>query len=267
MASWAPEIADESLIADYTDKADKLQSAIMNQLWSECHGAFKDSPTNKTLYPQDGNSMAIAFGVVAPESKQAKRVSNYLASNWTPIGPECPELPGNVSPFISSIELEGHFQAGRPDRALELMRTSWGWYLNNPNGTHSTVVEGYLVDGTFGYRGPSYRNDASYISHSHGWSSGPTSTLTEYMVGLSVTKPEGEEWQLKPATFTQLQEAEAGFTTGLGKFSAKYEAKKNKVTVTWETPKGTKGWLEIPGYKARWVKGGKGSVTVPLKRS
>lgn len=137
----------------------------MDQFWNDTLGAFKDSPSNISLYPQDANGMAIAFSVVPPKGNYAKRVSDYLANNWTPIGPICPELPKNVSPFISSIEVEGPFQAGRPDRALELMRTLWGWYLGNPNGTESTVIEGYLLDGTFGYRGDrGYRNDPSYIA-------------------------------------------------------------------------------------------------------
>lgn len=235
----------------------------MTQFWDEDRGAFKDSPTNKTLYPQDANSMAIAYGVVSGDV--AKRVSDYLVSNWTPIGPSCPELPNNISPFISSIEIEGHFQVGRPDRALELIRTSWGWYLNNPNGTQSTVAEGYLVNGTWGYRGDrGYRYDPSYVSHAHGWSSGPTSTLTEYLVGLRVTKPLGEEWQLQPASFKLLSEAQAGFTTSLGKFSAKFEVKPSCVTVEWDTPKGTRGLLLLPGQNPRWMEGGKGHITVSL---
>lgn len=80
-----------------------MQVAIMDQFWNDTLGAFKDSPSNLTLYPQDANSMAIAFSVIPPKSKQAKRVSDYLADNWTPIGPVCPELPSNVSPFISPI--------------------------------------------------------------------------------------------------------------------------------------------------------------------
>lgn len=211
--------------------------------------------------------MAIAYGVVSPQSKKAQRISDYLKSNWTPIGPHCPELPQNVSPFISSIELEGHFQVGRPDRALELMRTSWGWYHNHANGTGSTVIEGYLINGTFGYRGDrGYRYDESYVSHAHGWSSGPTSALTEYMVGLRVTSPRGHEWSLKPATFSELSKAEAGFTTSLGKFSAKFKVKGDRAVVEWNTPKGTRGKIELPGQKAKWVKGGRGRTTVRLSR-
>lgn len=210
--------------------------------------------------------MALAFSLIAPGDSRALRISTYLTTLWTPIGPSSPELPGNISPFISSIELEGHFRAGRADRALELIRTCWGWYHKHPNGTESTVIEGYLTDGTFGYRKDrGYKNDPSYTSHAHGWSSGPTSTLTEYFVGLQVTKTAGEIWSFSPAngSFELLTSAEAGFTTKLGKFSAKWNVNSQNVSVEWDTPVGTKGWIEFPCYKGVLRAGGHGQLTVP----
>ncbi len=52
-----------------------------------------------------------------------------------------------------------------------------------------------------------YGNDPSYVSHAHGWSSGPTSTLTNYLVGLQVTRPAGAEWALKPAFWCDIRGA------------------------------------------------------------
>lgn len=208
--------------------------------------------------------MALAFEVLSASDPRAERVSTYLTTNWTPLGPINPEVSANVStisPFITSIELEGHFKIGHPERSLTLIRNAWGWYLNNPNGTQSTVPEGYLANGTWGYRGDrGYRNDSSYVSHAHGWSSGPTSTLTEYLVGLKVTEPEGRSWELKPATFDEVTRAEAGFTTGLGRFSAKFEVANGTCNVQWDTPVGTKGWVQVPGLEGKVVEGGKGST-------
>lgn len=202
MASWAPDLANATQKASqWNDAADKLQNDILEHFWDYEVGAFRESLNDTDLFPQDANSMSIAFGVVAPESEEAQRVSDYLVSNWTPIGPSCPELSRNVSPFISSIELDGHFRVGRPDRALDLIRTAWGWYINHPNGTQSTTPEGWLVDGRWTYRGDrGYRNDPMYMSHAHCWSSGPTSTLTEHMVGLHIIEPQGRKWELRPAS-------------------------------------------------------------------
>ena len=217
---------------------------------------------NRTLYAQDGNSYSVAFGVALPGSREAARVSAQLTENWTPIGPACPELPGNISPFVSSIELQAHFLAGRPDLALALVRASWGWYLHHPNGTGSTVIEGYATDGSWGYREyRGYTLDPSYVSHSHGWSSGPTTALTQYLVGLTLTQPAGAEWQLATPAFGVVSEAQTGFTTPRGKFSAGYVVEGRVARVWWDAPKGTRGWIDM-GREKKWVEGGKGQMTV-----
>lgn len=67
-----------------------------------------------------------------------------------------------------------------------------------------------------------YENDFSYVSHAHGWSAGPTSALTEFVLGLSVTGRVGSTWQFAPQFGSDLTFAEGGFTTSLGKFSASW---------------------------------------------
>lgn len=226
-------------------RAASLKVAINKYCFDTPYGSFKDNATSTTLYPQDANSMALLFSVVDSPSK-AETISTNLLKNWTPIGAETPELPRNISPFISSFEVQGHFTIGQTNRALELIRTGWGWYLNNPNGTESTVIEGYLTDGSFGYRDTrGYANDPSYISHAHGWSSGPTSALTEFVLGLSITSPAGKTWRLAPQ-FGDLKTVEGGFVTTLGKFQASWEVKKGGYTLGFNVPEGTTGTLVLP---------------------
>jgi len=189
--------------------------------------------------------MSILFDVVDSSAK-SQSISTNLVKNWGPIGAISPELPGNISPFISSFEIAAHFTIGNADRALDLIRRSWGWYINNPNGTESTVIEGYLQNATFGYRSSrGYDYDASYVSHSHGWSSGPTSSLTTYVLGLSVLSPVGATWQLAPQ-FGDLTSAEGGFTTSLGKFQASWRLTKTGYILEYNVPRGTKGQITLP---------------------
>ncbi|KAJ5625630.1 hypothetical protein N7510_001939 [Penicillium lagena] len=245
LASWTGE--STNLSSTWNDRAANLKDAINTYCWDEPYGAFKDNATDTTLHPQDANSMAILFGVV--DSERADSISQNLLKNWCPIGAVAPELPENIASFISSFEIQSHFTVRRPDRALDLIRRSWGWYINNPNGTESTVIEGYLQNGTFGYRwGDGYGNDFSYVSHSHGWSSGPTSALTNYIVGLSVTSPVGETWSLAPQ-FGDLEFAEAGFVTELGKYQASWTKKSNEYTLQFSVPEGTSGTLVLPYVK------------------
>jgi hypothetical protein len=167
--------------------------------------------------------------------------------NWTPIGAECEELPGEISPFISSFEIQAHFIVGQTQRALDLIRSSWGWYLNNPNGTQSTMIEGYLVNGTFGYRwDQGYNNDFSYTSHSHGWATGPVSALTNYVLGFSITDRAGLTWQLAPQV-GDLTHVEGGFTTTLGQFWASWTEDANGgIQLNYSAPGGTNGNVIVP---------------------
>lgn len=236
-----------SLPALWTQRAAALQNATLAHCFDASYGAFRDNATSTALHPQDANAMAVLFGVVGANTSTARSISSRLTDNWTPLGAEAPELPGNISPFISSFEVQAHLAAGETDRALDLVRKSWGWYLGNANGTQSTVVEGYLVNGTFGYRwSRGYGNDFSYVSHAHGWSSGPTSALTEYVLGLSVTAPVGSAWSFAPQ-FGGLSFAEGGFMTALGQFQARWDLTEDggyNASVT--TPAGTVGSLILP---------------------
>lgn len=241
-------LGKQDLSATYLDQANTLASNIIAHNYDPVYGAFRDNSTNIALYPQDGNSMSLLFGLISPSSSEAQSISTRLTENWTPIGAEAPELPNNISPFISSFEIQAHLTIGQTTRALELIRRSWGWYLAHPNGTQSTVIEGYLTDGSFAYRDyRGYAYDASYISHAHGWSSGPTSALTEFVLGLSVVGRVGEQWKLAPQ-FGDLNSAEGGFVTILGKFQAGWNVTDDGIgySLWWITPVGTCGEIVLP---------------------
>ena len=175
----------------------------------------------------------------------ASSASTYLKTNWGPVGAVTPELPGNVVPYIESFEVKAHLVARQPQRALDLMRLSWGWYLDSPYGTQSTCPEGYNTDGSFRYRDDGYNKGGSYTSHSHGWSTGPTDALTSYIVGLQPTAPGGKEWLLEPQ-FGDLEFAEAGFTVPMGKFSAGWTVTSSGYNVTIDVPEGTSGVVRLP---------------------
>ena len=256
LANW---IGDEELVTKYEKRAKALRKNVMNQMFDASYGAFKDNNTDTSVHPQDANSMALLFGLVANSSATAATISERLTRNWTPIGAETPELPDNISPFISSFEIQAHFTVGNANRALDLIRRSWGWYLRNANGTQSTHIEGYLTNGTFGYRNyDGYEWDSSYTSHAHGWSTGPTSALTNFVLGLEVTGRQGSSWRLAPQ-FGDLTSVEGGFTTGLGKYQASWEIKNGgkKYVVHWNAPAGTTGVIVLPALSS----GGEGEVT------
>ncbi|PPQ92310.1 hypothetical protein CVT25_008601 [Psilocybe cyanescens] len=108
------------------------------------------------------------------------------------------------------------------------------------------------------YHFPSYRynhgynDDPAYTSHSHGWSSGPTPALAFYVLGLTLTMPQGKTWAISPHVDRSLPAAEGGFKTSFGWFSVKWTTvlstsaesggrKAERVLLRIDTPEGTSG--------------------------
>ena len=249
MANWNSDLISA---ATWTSKAATLKAAINTEAlnWDPVVGAFKDSDTDASVHPEDGNSLALYYDMANPS--YFTNISNQLTTNWGPIGAKCPELTDNIVPYIESMEVKGHLAVRQASRALTLMRLSWGWYLNNPYGTGSTCIEGYLQDGSFGYRANSgYGGDYSYTSHAHGWSTGPTHALSAYVLGLQLTSPGGATWSLAPQ-FGDLTTVEGGYTTPLGKFSARWVLGGTVgYNLSYNVPTSTSGTLVLPASNAR----------------
>lgn len=96
-----------------------------------------------------------------------------------------------------------------------------------------------------------YNYDPSYISHAHGWSSGPTSALTFYVLGLTVTSPQGSTWSIAPQ-LSGLGAAEGGFETPLGWYGVQWNVTSTDdqsgetFTLAYDVPEGTTGVLTLP---------------------
>ncbi|TKA55656.1 hypothetical protein B0A49_11958 [Cryomyces minteri] len=205
--------------------------------------AFKNSHVDGSIHPGIGNSMALLFD--GADAAYTAQTSHQLTTNWCPIGAVTPEQPYNIVLYIESFEITGHLAIRQTQRALYLVRLSWGWYLNNPYGTGSTTIEGYLDDGTFRYANDGYNADGSYPSHVHGWGTGPTDALTLYVLGLRPTAPGASAWTLAPQ-FGDLKAVEGGFTTPLGKFSASWKLTSGGYTLEYDVPENSTGTLVLP---------------------
>ncbi|EPE04798.1 alpha-l-rhamnosidase [Ophiostoma piceae UAMH 11346] len=261
LAGWMPSTPEiDSLAAAWMSAASALRKATIKYCYDGHRGMFRDSAVSSgnPIYPQDANSMAVVFGLVE-NSLVAANITFNLQTNWVTLGgntkagpyPVSPELPGHISLFISSWELQAQFLTD-PDRALVLLSSLWGGYLDRPDGTESTLVEGMYLSAnstsppSFDYRwNRGYggtKNDtetaARYTSHSHGWSTGPTSALTELFLGLSITGGVKGAWQLHPRF------AEHGPTKVRGGFRG---PDGNRYEASWERSQAT-GSLNLKLY-------------------
>ncbi|KAF3939119.1 hypothetical protein ABW19_dt0200677 [Dactylella cylindrospora] len=218
-------------------------------LWDEDAELFMDNTdTRRDVHPQDGNSWAI-FSEGLVSKKQAKTISKSLKKRWTKFGAPAVEMPNTISPFASSFELIAHCYAGEHDTAVELMRRMWGYMLDGKGMTNSTFLEGFTVDGNIRY--PAYGSSARN-SHAHGWSTGPTYVISTEILGIKLTSPIGYTWKIEPH-FVDLDFAEGGYATQLGRFTVKWQKGGNLQV---ETPKGTSGDVVWKGKVRRLQDGG-----------
>ncbi|KAK0226112.1 glycoside hydrolase family 78 protein [Armillaria fumosa] len=244
-ADLASQLGESSLSAAYLGNASAVKSAFNEILWDSSAGMFRDNE-NTHLHPQDGNSLAVLYNVTTNAS-QNEAISEGLTSFWTPIGPVTPELDDIISPFVGGFEVQAHFIAGQGERALDLLRQEWGYMLYTNISVQSTLLEGFTFNGSLRYASPLFNvSDPAFTSNAHGWSTGPTSALTFFVLGLTLTGPQGSSWSVAPV-LSGLQSAEGGFETSLGWFGVQWNVSStNTFTLVIEAPLGTVGIVRLP---------------------
>ncbi|KAG8689131.1 minichromosome maintenance protein 5 [Ceratobasidium sp. 423] len=213
MLQMAQELGEMDQVSLWMDLFHSVKNAINLELWDEEQGMYRDNTTS-TLLPQDGNSLAVWFGV--PDSQEKiSRISSGLKRNWNDYGAVAPESPGMISTFISGFELIAHFGAGESQRALDLIRLLWGYVWNAPYGVQSSLIEGFYKDGRCYYPFQAY--DPSYISHAHPWASGPSIVLSRNVAGLRFTNPKHTTWTVIPEVQVDLDYVVAGVSSSDGR--------------------------------------------------
>jgi len=218
-----------------------------DHLFSDNKGRRSCNGSEKVL-PQDGNSWAVFSHAADPSL--ALNISNALRNRWIKYGAPAPEFPNVISPFASSFELLAHAAADNLDAAVELIELMWGYMLDGPGMTNSTLLEGYRVDGYIHY--PAYWS-AARNSHAHGWAAGPTTVLMQGILGINILSPLGQTWEVKPCLTKWLSHARGGFATKLGKFEVQLERLKSLSTgkrfegLNVTVPAGTEGHVNWGG--------------------
>ncbi|KAH0356315.1 bacterial alpha-L-rhamnosidase domain-containing protein, partial [Aureobasidium melanogenum] len=237
----AAALNDSSVKSSWEAYASGIKESANKLLWNATAGLYHDNETT-TLMPQDGNSFAVLANLTN-NATQASAISNALCARWGPYGAPAVEAADAVSPFIGAFELEAHLHANNATAALELMRLEWGFMLDDPRMTNSTFIEGYAFDGATHYA--PYTNDPR-ISHAHGWSTGPTAFLSQYIAGVQLVTAGGRTWKMAPK-LGDLTTAHAGFSTSVGTFEVFTNVTSNgSISMDFSTPVGTRGGVAVP---------------------
>lgn len=241
---------DSNTATAYSSAAESLKTSINKVFWDATAGQYVNSPLDG-VHPQDGNSLALMFGLVDSPA-DATRVSQALRANWNTFGAQTPEKPNTIAPFPGSLEVDGHLTAGDDQTALDLIRLEWGYMLNSTIGTGSTFWEGYLADGTLE---PSVSGEAgwyqfgSFMSLAHGWSTGPTSALTLYVLGVAPALSGGLTYRMVPHP-GDLTHVEGKVFMPNGPVTASWTRNKNAGTFsqTVAVPSGAVGRIGVPTF-------------------
>ncbi len=261
--SLADAEGDATLAASYRSQAATLKARINAVLWDASRGAYKDNPTS-TLYPQDGNALAVWFGAVDAASK-AKSISYVLNENWNTIGSRGPEFTfgtgtPRISTFAGSMELMSHFQAGYDRRALDMIRQEWGFMLNRETGPQSTFWEGFESGGNLAYQG-------SFTSSAHGWGTGPTSALTFYVLGIQPETAAGAKYRVVPHP-GDLTHVEGNLTLSAGQsvsvsYHAQSACRSFSMRVDSHAAVASIGTIGVPTFGAKHTISVDGAVAMP----
>lgn len=166
--------------------ASRIKESANALLFDTSAGLYVDNSTaaGHRIYPQDCNVLAVTYNLT-DSAARAATVSSRLRTRWTAFGAPTPELEGTISPFISSSEVLTHFLANPTDSsaAVGLIRLQWGYMLSA--FSQSSTIEGYDTNGGLNYGFAQGRQP--FVSFAHSWSTGPTWSMLEFLVGIRAT--------------------------------------------------------------------------------
>lgn len=189
------------------------------------------------------NAMAI-YADVATAAQQRRIYEEVLQAGtpaWTvPIGGD---LAGSevMSPFYGNYVLSAYGKLGQVQAGIDLMRRYWGGMLARGATTWWEVFD------------PSFSQDVNwsldrmpYVSLCHGWSSGPTSYLTEVVLGVQPTAGGFDQVTIQPQ-LGDLAWAEGTVPTPHGKIRLRVQKGADKVVCTLTLPAGIHALVKLSG--------------------
>jgi hypothetical protein len=219
--------------ADLMEKrAELLRGAAETALLDPKTGTFGDR--------WQTNAVAIYSGLASPAEAAAIRQRIFADIDAS-------KLPDyDVSPYYGDYILEAMAQAGDLPGAMNFLRTWWGgmvqegatsfWEGYDPRWQKNDFHAFLHADAGMGYQ----------VSLAHGWSSGPTSWLTEHILGIQVASPGYRTVTIRP-NLLGLAYAKGAQPTPNGEIRVEFRAAGGHgLDCTIELPAGTTASVSLP---------------------
>ncbi|KAJ5569240.1 bacterial alpha-L-rhamnosidase domain protein [Penicillium hetheringtonii] len=201
------------------------------------------------IISQEANSLAFLANIPGPgDHRSATNVLSAMGRQLSPAGGRplafsnasvSEGFAQKVSPYISGYHLRAALQASDAATAKHLLKSIWG-PMANPTATNYTGCfwETLLPDGKPGLGNPT--------SLCHAWSSGPTASLSQYVLGIRPLEAGFRTWLVAPQTLG-LSWAEGRHPTPQGAVGVKWAYDdKGRLTMQVSGPVGTRGKVRIP---------------------
>ena len=231
----------------YRAQAAALKTAINANLFNPSTGVYDISTTQRGSIAQDANTYAILYGVADPAKVQGI-LATMATSLDTPHGDLDVSSPAPsgyhqlIGPFMGSYELWARFANGDTTGALGLLDREWGQMTTvDPGGVLWEVMG---TDGTLHTPGINGQGNGS-TSLAHGWSTGPTSALSHYVLGIAPASPGYATWQVAPQP-GNLAWAQGQAPTPHGPITVKWGQRAGTFDLSVTAPRGTSGTITIP---------------------
>ncbi|KDN68901.1 putative alpha-L-rhamnosidase [Colletotrichum sublineola] len=236
-------------VAGYEARLADLRAAINQHLWSDDLGAYILSEAIPTGFAQDANALAILAGVPSPDA--ARRILATLSGPLLllPAGPLAFSLSTatssfarKISPYASAYHLRAALASRDAAAAKALLKSLWAPMADPANANYTGCFwETLDPDGTPGL--------GIATSLCHGWSAGPTTELSRFVLGVQPAKPGFVEWKVEPQTLG-LAWARGRYPTARGDVAVDWRFEDGLLLMEVESPGGTKGVFEVNGGDA-----------------
>ena len=228
-------------------------------VWAMDNAAFLCGELNEPLAKQKAAECANRIRKKTKSHNNLKQAAALMAisgikdNDTSCIDIVCKDGSDNFSTFYGYYMLEAMAINNRRKESIDIIREYWGamidmgattfWEDFDLKWTENAVridefdKEGYKnIHGSFGaYCYPGYRH-----SLCHGWASGPTAWLTEYVLGVKIIKPGCKVIKITPF-LGDLDYAEGTFPTPHGLIYIKHTKRSNgRIISDIKAPKGVK---------------------------
>lgn len=245
----ADALGDRLASENYRRQATNVQNAVNRSLFNPATGVYDISTTQRGWVAQDANTFAVEYGI-APADRRPGILRAMAKALGTPHGNLSVSSPAPsgyhqiIGPFMGSYELWARFAAGDTAGAFDLLHREWAQMTTVDPGDVLWEVMG--PDGSVHTPGINHGGDG-VTSLAHGWSTGPTSALSRYVLGIAPTAPGYRTWEVVPQPGS-LAWAEGRAPTPRGPLTVTWDHRSGPggfaMTVT--PPPATAGTIAVP---------------------